>query len=121
MINHSASWLLPPGTLPEARLLIAARALRAFGDGYVSLLLPYYLTLLGFSALEVGIVATATLLGSGLMTLGVGLIAHRHAGRDLLRIASLIMLATGFAIVLVADFWPLLLVAVLGTLNPSSG
>jgi len=119
--SASASWLLPPDTLPEARVLLAARALRALGDGYVSLLLPYYLTLLGFSALEVGVIATATLLGSGLMTLGVGIVAHRFPGRDLLRLACLIMIATGVAVVLVTDFWPLLLVAFLGTLNPSSG
>ena len=43
-----------------------------------SLLLPYYLTLLGYGALEIGAIVTATLLGSGLMTLGVGLIAHRY-------------------------------------------
>lgn len=109
------SWLLPAGTRAEAR------ALRAFGDGYVSLLLPYYLTLLSFSALEVGVIATATLLGSGLMTLGVGLIAHRCSGRDLLRLACLLMAATGVAVALVSDFWPLVLVAMLGTINPSSG
>ncbi|HXF67017.1 MAG TPA: MFS transporter [Burkholderiales bacterium] len=114
-------WLLPAGAHAEARLLLAARALRAFGDGYVSLLLPYYLTLLGFSALEVGVIATATLLGSGLMTLGVGLIAHRYPGRDLLRLACLLMAATGVAVAFVTDFWPLVLVAVLGTINPSSG
>jgi hypothetical protein len=39
------------------------------GDGYVSLLLPLYLLELGFSPLQVGIIATATLLGSGLLTL----------------------------------------------------
>jgi len=44
------NFLLPPGTLPDARVLLGARALRAFGDGFVSLLLPYYLTLLGYGA-----------------------------------------------------------------------
>ena len=39
---------------------------------YVALLLPYYLTLLGYSALQIGVIATATLLGSGLLTLLVG-------------------------------------------------
>ena len=72
---------IPPGVLPDARLLLWARGLRAFGDGYVSLLLPYYLTLLGYSALEIGAIVTATLLGSGLMTLGVGFIAHRFRQR----------------------------------------
>lgn len=112
--------LLPPGTLPDARLLLAARALRAFGDGYVSLLLPYYLTLLGYSALQVGLLVTATLLGSGLMTLGVGFIAHRHSTRRLLLAASVLMAATGIAASAFTEFWPLLIVAVIGTLNPAA-
>lgn len=112
---------LPHGTQPDARLLLAARGLRAFGDGYVSLLLPFYLTQLGFSALETGILITATLLGSGVMTLGIGLIAHRYHGRDLLCAASLLMLGTGIAMASVTDFWPLLIVAVVGTINPSGG
>src|SRR5262245_22063180 len=113
--------LLPPGTSPDARLLLTARSLRAFGDGLVSLLLPYYLTLLGFNALEVGLIVTATLLGSGLMTLGAGLVAHRYPGRSLLCAASLLMIATGMAVAAVSDFWPLVMIAFIGTLNPSGG
>ena len=116
-----AASFIPPGVLPDARLLLWARGLRAFGDGYVSLLLPYYLILLGYSALEIGAIVTATLLGSGLMTLGVGFIAHRFRQRTLLEFAALLMAATGIAFVLTTDFWPLLLIAVIGTINPSSG
>lgn len=112
--------LLPPGTLPDARALLAARALRAFGDGFVSLLLPYYLTLLGCSALQIGVLVTATLLGSGALTLGTGFVAHRHPTRRLLLGASLLMVATGLAASLLTDFWPLLLVAAVGTLNPAA-
>ena len=112
--------LLPPGTLPDTRLLLAARALRAFGDGYVSLLLPYYLNLLGYSALEIGLLVTATLLGSGLMTLAIGFIAHRHSTRHLLLAASLLMALTGLTASIFTDFWPLLIIAVIGTLNPSA-
>jgi MFS family permease len=113
-------FLLPPGTLPDARLLLAVRALRAFGDGYVSLLLPYYLTLLGYGALDIGLLVTATLLGSGAMTLGIGFVAHRHSARKLLFAASLLMVATGLAIPVFTDFWPLVVVAVIGTLNPAA-
>ncbi len=112
--------LLPPGTLPDARVLLAARALRAFGDGFVSLLLPYYLTLLGYGAWEIGLLVTATLLGSGLMTLGIGFIAHRHSARQLLLLASLLMAATGIAVPALTGFWPLFVVAVIGTLNPAA-
>ncbi|MGQ0751625.1 MAG: MFS transporter [Betaproteobacteria bacterium] len=113
--------LLPPGTQRDAVYILWSRGLRAFGDGYMSLLLPFYLTLLGYDALEVGVLVTVTLLGSGAMTLAVGLIAHRYRGRTLLQAASLLMAATGAAFVMVTDFWPLLIVAFVGTLNPSSG
>ncbi len=116
-----SSAFIPPGVLPDARLLLWARGLRAFGDGYVSLLLPYYLTLLGFKAFEIGAIVTATLLGSGLMTLGVGFIAHRFKQRALLKIAAWMMVATGIAFILTTDFWPLLVIAVIGTINPSAG
>jgi MFS family permease len=101
--------------------LLVAKGLRAFGDGYVCLLLPLYLLDLGFSPLEVGIVATTTLLGSGLLTLVVGLHAWRYHYRTLLLAASVLMAGTGFGFALLTDFWPLMLVALVGTLNPSSG
>jgi len=101
--------------------VLVARGLRAFGDGYVSLLLPVYLLTLGWSPFEVGVVATATLIGSGALALGIGLQAHRHAIRTLLLAATVLMAATGLGFATFTDFWPLLVVAIVGTLNPSSG
>ena len=106
---------------PAVRRLLFAKGLRAFGDGFVSLLLPVYLLQLGFSALQVGIIATATLLGSGVLTLAVGLHAYRYHYRTLLLAATVLMAGTGLGFAVVTDFWPLLLIAVVGTLNPSSG
>lgn len=103
------------------RQLLIAKGLRAFGDGFVSLLLPVYLLELGFSPIEVGIIATATLLGSGLLTLAVGLTAHRHDYRSMLLVATGLMALTGMGFAWFTAFWPLLLIAVVGTLNPSSG
>jgi len=105
----------------QVNRVLVARALRAFGDGYVSLLLPAYLLNLGFTPLQVGVVATATLLGSGLLTLLIGLQAHRYRYRSLLLAATLLMAVTGLGFAFITDFWPLLLIAVIGTLNPSSG
>ncbi len=69
----------PSGAAASIRRLLVARGLRAFGDGFVSLLLP----LLPARARlrrrsSIGVIATATLLGSGLLTLAVGLAAHRY-------------------------------------------
>jgi MFS family permease len=101
--------------------LLVAKGLRAFGDGYVSLLLPVYLIELGYSAVDVGLIATATLLGSGLLALVVGLRAYRFHYRAVLLAATALMAATGLGFATITSFWPLLLIAFVGTLNPSSG
>jgi len=103
------------------RRLLCARGLRAFGDGFVSLLLPLYLITLGLTPFEVGVITTGTLLGSGLLTLLVGMHAWRLRFRTLLLLASALMAATGLVFAIFTDFWPLLVIAVVGTLNPSSG
>ncbi|PLC01710.1 MFS transporter [Variovorax sp. RO1] len=113
--------LLPSGVDPGALPLLAARGLRAFGDGYMAVLLPAYLLAIGLGTLEVGIVSTATMLGSALATLAVGAWGYRFTGGRLLRGAALLMAATGLGFAGLASFWPLLVVALVGTLNPSSG
>src|SRR6185436_15207618 len=60
-----------------ARILLSAKAVRAFDE------------------LAIGLLTTATLLGSAALTLAVGLAAHRLEPRRLLLAASLLMLATG--------------------------
>lgn len=112
---------VPPGTTRDGGVLVAARAVRAFGDGFVSVLLPAYLLALGLGDVQIGAVATATLLGSALLSLVVGLGAGRAPWRSLLLGAALLMAVTGVAFGTVRDFWPLLLVAFIGTLNPSAG
>ncbi|HCE09243.1 MAG TPA: MFS transporter [Oxalobacteraceae bacterium] len=103
------------------RRLLWVRGLRAFGDGYVSLLLPLYLIALGMSPFQIGVIATGTLLGSGVLTLLVGLNAYRLHYRSLLLLAAALMAGTGLGFATITAFWPLLLIAVVGTLNPSSG
>ena len=103
------------------RLLLAARSLRAFADGYVAVLLPAYLLALGHGQIEVGILSTAALLGSALATLAVGRWGQRFAVRRLLLGAALVMLLTGLGFATLSALWPLLIVAFIGPLNPSGG
>jgi len=113
--------LLPRGVDAAIAPLLVARALRAIGDGYMAVLLPAYLLSIGLGTLQVGIVSTATMLGSALATLAVGAWGHRVAANGLLQSAAIIMAATGLGFASLSSFWPLLLVAFVGTLNPSSG
>lgn len=109
------------GAAPEVRLLLVGRGLRGFVDGYIAILLPAYLLALGYGTWEVGVLSTATLLGSALATLALGAWGHRAPSRLLLLSAALLMVATGFGFAALSSFWPLLLVAFVGTLNPSAG
>jgi MFS family permease len=113
--------LVPDSATSDARLLILTRALRGFADGVVSVLLASYLSALSFSPLQIGAIVTATLLGSAALTLAVGLIGTRLRPRLVLLSAAGLMLATGLGFLSLPAFWPLLLVAVVGTLNPSAG
>lgn len=117
----STALLFPASATPDARRLVAARALRGFADGLVSVLLASHLAALGLSAAQVGAVVTATLLGSAALTLAVGLGGRRLPERNVLLAASLLMFATGLAFAGVWAFPLLLLVAFVGTLNPSGG
>jgi MFS family permease len=101
--------------------LYSARALRDFGDGFVAVLLPLYLLALGFTPFQVGIVATAALLGSALLTLGIGFLGARYDHRQLLLGAASLMVATGVAYAVVHDHAILLVIAFTGTINPSGG
>ena len=67
------------------------------------------------------LISTATLLGSALLTLGVGLVGHWISRRRALLAAALVMAATGAGFAGITDFWPLLVIAFVGTLNPSGG
>jgi len=113
--------LLPASATPDAARLIVARALRGLADGFVSVYLAAYLQLLGLSVFQVGVVVTATLLGSAALTLAVGVVAHRIAPRRVLFSATVLMVATGIGFALFRDFWPLVLIGFVGTMNPSSG
>ncbi|MGZ4711967.1 MAG: MFS transporter [Acidimicrobiia bacterium] len=113
--------LLPASASVDVPRVVLARALRGFADGFVSVLLATYLIALGFSPLQVGAIVTGTLLGSAALTLGVGLVAHRFDLRTLLIAATVLMMLTGVGFMAVTAFWALLVVSVVGTLNPSAG
>jgi MFS family permease len=104
----------------NVRLLLTARGVRAFGDGFVSILVPVYLTGIGFGAFEVGVLTTAMLLGPAMMTLGIGLIAHRLKTVRLLATATTLIVLSGIGYAFETEFWPLLIIALVGTLSPTA-
>jgi len=104
----------------NVRLLLTAQGVRGFGDGFVSILVPVYLTGIGFDAFEVGALTTAMLLGPAMMTLVIGLITHRLKTVKVLTTATMLMVLSGVGYALETEFWPLLVIALIGTLSPTA-
>jgi MFS family permease len=111
----------PIEDVAERRRLLSTRGLRAVADGTVATVLPAYLLARGLSPTQVGAVVTATLLGSAAVTLTIGLKAGRVDRRQLLRAMSLLLVVTGLLFGTVTTFAALLVVAAIGTINPSGG
>jgi MFS family permease len=105
----------------DARKLVVTRSIRGLADGVVSVALATYLTRIGLSPFQVGAIVTATLVGSAAVTLAVGLLGYRLSRRRILLTAAGLMLLTGLGFAGFTTFWPLMVVAVCGTLNPSAG
>jgi MFS family permease len=102
-------------------LLYAARGVRGFGDGFAIIILPAYLSAIGFNPVEIGAAAAASLLGTALLTLAIGFIAPRHDLRNLLLAGAVLMVLTGLAFPSSEKFLVIALVSLVGTINPATG
>jgi MFS family permease len=112
------SWNKTP---PDILCLYGARALRSFGDGFAIIILPVYLSAIGFSPQLIGIVASASLLGTAALTLIVGFIAPRFELRSLFLAGAGLIALTGLIFPATETLAPVLLVAFIGSINPSGG
>ena len=121
--NRSAALLERLGVARQAEVvnLYAARAARGFGDGFAAIILPAYLLEIGFNPLQIGLVATAALLGSAATTLAIGFLAPRYHLRTLLLACAALMVVTGIAIPSFQHFVFIAAIAFIGTMNPTTG
>jgi MFS family permease len=129
-VDHHSSDLVPRVVSVEGEAvmgragivyLYAARAARGFGDGFAAIILTAYLLEIGFNPFQIGVVATAALLGSAATTLVVGFLAPRYDLRTLLLTCAALMVVTGIAIPSVQHLAFIAVVAFIGTINPTTG
>lgn len=111
----------PRSTGADILLLYIARGVRGFGDGFAIIILPAYLSAIGFGPTQIGFVVSASLLGTALLTLTVGFVAARRDIRNLLLVGAALMFGTGLAFPNVDQLLVVLVVAFIGTINPSTG
>lgn len=102
-------------------LIFSATALRAFGDGFAAIILPAYLTAIGYDAVTVGLLASVSLIGTALLTLLTGAIASRFDPRSLLIAGACLAAASGLLFPSTEHFVFLAFIAFVGTIGPASG
>jgi MFS family permease len=103
------------------QVVFGTKAVRAFGDGMMSIALAQYAEAIGLSGFEAGLVATAALVGTSATTWLVGQYVERVGRRRMLIWAAFLSIATGIAYAASSSLALLLPVAFLGTVNPTSG
>jgi MFS family permease len=118
MVALEARGMSAPSTIVT---LYAARAARGFGDGFAAIIMPAYLIEIGFNPFQVGLVATAALMGSAAATLAIGFVAPRYDLRTLLIACAALMVLTGIAIPSGQHLLFIAAVAFIGTMNPTTG
>jgi MFS family permease len=103
----------------DGRLLFATRCTRLFGYGMFSVVLVLYLSTLGLSESQIGLLLTLTLLGDTAISLCLTTTADRIGRQRMLLVGSLLMVSAGLVFALTSNFWLLLLATTVGVISPS--
>ncbi|HEY8829484.1 MAG TPA: MFS transporter [Candidatus Limnocylindria bacterium] len=105
---------------PDGRRLLLARVLRTFAYGYLSVVLGVYLDRLGLDPTRIGIVLTAAIAGSAVMTVGWSLFADRYGRRRTISTMAVLMVIGGLAFAFTDRFAILIVAGFTGTISATS-
>jgi MFS family permease len=100
-------------------LIFAAKAVRAFGFGWLSVVLALYLAKRGLSAAEIGAVFTATMVEDALLTMLLAAMATRMGPARVMLLTAPLITIGGVVLATADSPWLLFVGAVLGTLSPN--
>jgi MFS family permease len=104
----------------DGKKLLATRILRTFAYGYLTVVIAIYLARLGFDTIQVGLVLSAAIFGSALMTVLWALVADRYGRRRTVATMALLMIAGGLLFAFGSTFPVLLIGAFTGTISATS-
>lgn len=109
----------PPRLPPDGHLLFLTRFLRLFSYGALSVILVFYLTSLGLTESQTGLLLTLTLLGDTVISLALTTQADRIGRRRMLIAGALLMAGAGLAFAATRNFLFLLAAGTIGVISPS--
>ncbi len=103
----------------NGRIIFTTRMLRLFGYGMVAVVLMLYLTDIGLSQTEAGLLMTLALLGDTLISLWITTRADRLGRRNMLWLAAGRIILAGAVLALTGNFILLAIAVFLGVISPS--
>jgi MFS family permease len=120
--------LARPGAIPmtfarhlrsDATWLFAARFIRLFAYGSLSVVLVFYLIGVGLTEAQTGLLLALTLFGDTAVSLLITTRADRVGRRRMLLAGAALMSLAGLVFASTGHFWLLLLAATIGVISPS--
>jgi len=103
----------------DGALLFVTRFVRLFSYGALSVVLVFYLTGLGLSEAQTGMLLTLTLLGDTVVSLLLTTQADRIGRRRMLIIGAILMAGAGLAFACTSNFFFLVVAGTIGVISPS--
>ena len=104
---------------PDGWLLFFTRFARLFAYGALSVVLVLYLTSLGLSESQAGLLLTLTLVGDTFVSLWLTTQADRIGRRRVLRIGGILMALAGLVFASTGNLFLLLIAGTIGVISPS--
>lgn len=105
-------------TTRDTRLIFIQRSLRAFGFGYLSVLLALYLPHFGFGAADLGFYLSAATLSGIALNFLMMRVADRMGRRRTIALSAALLALSGIALAAAQNPWLLMVAALLGTVPP---
>src|SRR6476659_6105528 len=103
----------------DGRRLFAARLVRLFAYGGLSVVLVLYLVGLGLSEADTGVLLTTTLLGDTVVSLYLTTQADRLGRRRMLVVGAALMVGAGLLFAFTRQLWLLVIAGTIGVISPS--
>lgn len=103
----------------DAKLLFITRSIRLFSYGMLAVVLVFYLTGLGLTESQAGLLLTLTLAGDTAVSLALTTQADRMGRRKTLVAGAILMAGAGIAFALTRQFLLLIVAGTIGVISPS--
>ncbi len=104
--------------MQDRTLLFVTRSVRLFAYGFLSVILALYLSRIGLSDAEIGLLVTLTLLGDAAISLLITTTADRVGRRRMLLLGAMLMAIAGVVFALTESVPLLVVAAIIGVISP---